>query len=214
MTMPSLELFSRPEKAWHQIIRAEERNAWQYLPHLLLFSLVPVISLYIGTWLTGWTLAEDERVRLDGPSALQLSLALYLTILLGTFIMGACIRGIAYTFERKPSLNQCIAFTAYLLTPFFLAGLAGLYPSRPLALIALGAASVYATFLLYVGFPIYMHVRQSKGFFFASVVWGIGLLVVVTVLVSMILFWQMELHPEYLDPAVRAPTEASSAPLR
>lgn len=210
MNMPSLELFSRPEKAWHQIIRAEERNHWQYLPHLLLFSLVPVVSLYLGTWLTGWTLAENERVRLDGASALQLSAALYVTILLGTVIMGACIRGIAYTFERKPSLNQCIAFTAYLLTPFFLAGLAGLYPSRPLALIALGAASVYATFLLYVGFPIYMHVRQSKGFFFASAVWGIGLLVLVTILVSMILYWNLQLHPEYVDPPVRAPGEATS----
>lgn len=214
MNMPSLELFSRPEKAWHQIIRAEERNDWQYLPHLLLFSLVPVVSLCIGTWLTGWTLAEDERVRLDGPSALQLSAALYFTILLGTVIMGACIRGIAYTFERKPSLNQCIAFTAYLLTPFFLAGLTGLYPSRPLALVALGLASVYATFLLYVGFPIYMHVRQSKGFFFASVVWGIGLLVLVTILVSMILYWNLELHPEYIDPPVRAPGEATSVEQR
>lgn len=206
MNLPSFELFSRPEKAWHQIIREEERNGWYYLPHLLLFSLLPAICLYIGTHFTGWTLAEDERVRLDGMSALQLSLALYLTILLGTLIMGACIRGLAYSFARRPTLNQCVAFTAYLITPFLLSGLAGLFPSRPLAIVALGVASLYATFLLYIGFPIYMHTRQSKGFFFASVIWGVGLLVLVTILVSMILHWQVVLMPEYLDPAnTRAP---------
>lgn len=200
MNLPSIALFSRPERAWHDITRREQEHPTHYLGHLLLFSLVPAVSLFLGTRLTGWTLAEGEQVQLDSISALQLCALLYLTTLLGTLIMGACIRSIAYTFERRPNLHQCIGFTAYLITPFFLAGLVAIYPSRPLALFALGAASLYSTFLLYVGFPIYMHMRQSKGFFFASAIWGIGLLVLVTVLVSMILFWNLELQPEYLRP--------------
>lgn len=200
MNLPSIALFSRPERAWHDITRREQEHPAQYLGHLLLFSLVPAVSLFIGTRLTGWTLADGEQVRLDNLAAFQLCALLYLTILIGTLIMGACIRGIAYTFERKPSLHQCIAFTAYLITPFLVAGLVALYPSRPLAIVALGLASLYSTFLLYVGFPIYMHTRQSKGFFFASAIWGIGLLVLVTVLVSMILFWNLELQPGYLRP--------------
>lgn len=213
MNLPSFELFTRPEKAWHQILREEERNGWHYLPHLLLFSLLPALCLYLGTHFTGWTLAENERVRLDGPSALQLALALYVTILLGTLLMGACIRGLAYSFARRPTLNQCVAFTAYLITPFFLAGLAALYPSRPLAIVCLGAASLYATFLLYVGFPIFMQVRQSKGFFFASAIWGVGLLLLVTILVSMILHWNLYLDPEYVDlQETRAPNVAPLEP--
>lgn len=200
MNLPSFALFTRPERAWHEITRRQERHPAQYLGHLLLFSLIPPVSLFIGTRLTGWTLADGEQVQLDNLSAFQLCALLYITTLIGTLIMGGCIRGIAYTFERKPNLHQCIGFTAYLITPFFLAGLVALYPFRPLAIIALGVASLYSTFLLYVGFPIYMHMRQSKGFFFASAIWGIGLLVIVTVLVSMILFWHLDLHPEYIRP--------------
>jgi hypothetical protein len=200
MNLPSLALFSSPERAWHDITRRQEEHPAQYLGHLLLFSLVPAVCLFIGTRLTGWTLADGERVQLDNMAAFQLCALLYLTILLGTVLMGGCIRGIAYTFERRPNLHQCIGFTAYLITPFLLAGLTGLYPSRPLAVVSLGVASLYATLLLYVGFPIYMHTRQSKGFFFASAIWGIGLLVLVTILVSMILFWHLELQPDYLRP--------------
>jgi hypothetical protein len=200
MNLPSFALFSSPERAWRDITRREQEHPAQYLAHMLLFSLVPAVSLFIGTRLVGWTLADGERVQLDSIAALQLCALLYVTILLGTVLMGACIRGIAYTFERKPNLHQCIAFTAYLITPFLVAGLTALYPSRPLAIVALGLASLYSTLLLYVGFPIYMHMRQSKGFFFASSIWGIGLLVLVTILVSMILFWHLELQPEYLRP--------------
>lgn len=202
MNLPSLALFTSPERAWHAVTRKEQHNAWQYLPHLLVFALIPAISMYLGTHWVGWTLAEGETVRLEHGSAFQLALLLYITSLLGTFVMGLCIRLISYSFERKPSLNQCIAFTAYLLTPLFVAGLAALYPNRPLALLALGAGSLYATFLLYVGFPIFMHTRQSKGFFFASAIWGIGLLLLVTLLVSMILYWNMSLPTEYLRQGI------------
>lgn len=200
MNLPSIALFTRPERAWHEITRRQQQRPAQYLGHLLLFSLLPAVCLFIGTRLTGWTLADGEQVQLDNLAAFQLCALLYVTILLGTVIMGACIRGIAYTFERRPNLHQCIGFTAYLITPFLIAGLVALYPNRTLAIISLGAASLYATFLLYVGFPIYMHMRQSKGFFFASSIWGIGLLVLVTILVSMILYWHLGLHPEYLRP--------------
>ena len=36
---------------------------------------------------------------------------------------------------------------------------------------------------------------------FAACVWGVGLLVLVTILVSMILFWFNGLMPEYVRPA-------------
>ena len=72
---------------------------------------------------------------------------------------------------------------------------------------------LYATFLLYVGFPIFMQVRQSKGFFFASAIWGVGLLLLVTILVSMILHWNLYLDPEYVDlQETRAPNVAPREP--
>jgi hypothetical protein len=60
---------------------------------------------------------------------------------------------------------------------------------------------VYATFLLFTGLPTFMRIRKEDGLLYSASVWGVGLLVQVTILVSMILFWFNTLQPEYLRPA-------------
>jgi hypothetical protein len=192
-----LTLLLRPERTWEAIRREEEHNSLHYLAHLLLLSLLPVACLFIGTTQVGWSLVEHEKVRLTGLSALQLSVLLYLTILLGTLIMGVFVRWMSYTFGAEPTLHQCIGFMAYVETPYLLAGLAALYPNRWLAVTILGLASLYSSFLLYIGLPVFMRIRSNLGFLYASAVWGVGLLVLVTILVSMILFWQYYLFPDY-----------------
>ena len=107
------------------------------------------MCLFIGTTSVGWSLAENETVKLSTSSALQLCTLLYVTIVAGVAVMGTFIRWMSRAFEARPTLNQCIGFAAYTVTPFFIAGIAGLYPSRWLAIIVLGAASVYSTFLLH-----------------------------------------------------------------
>ncbi|MNF92691.1 Inner membrane protein YohC [compost metagenome] len=88
------------------------------------------------------------------------------------------------------------------MTPFFIAGLAGLYPSRWLTIAVLAAASAYSTFLLFIGLPTFMHERKEQGLLNAACVWGVGLLVLVTILVTMILVWFNVLTPEYLRAPV------------
>jgi hypothetical protein len=164
---------------------------------LLLLALIPAVCLFIGTTYVGWSLAENETVKLSSASALQLCVLLYVTIVAGVAVMGGFIRWMSRTFDARPTLNQCIGFAAYTVTPFFLAGIAGLYPSRWLAILVLGAASIYSTFLLFVGLPTFMHERKEQGLLYAASVWGVGLLVLVTILVEMILVWFNLLSPEY-----------------
>ncbi|WP_085656810.1 Yip1 family protein [Pseudomonas sp. B11(2017)] len=198
MSAPIIKLFTQPNFAWSDIRREEEAHPRHYLAHLLLLALIPAVCLFIGTTSVGWSLAAGETVWLSNASALQLSLLLYLTTVAGVAIMGGFIRWMSRTFDARPTLNQCIGFAAYTVTPFFIAGIAGLYPSRWLAILVLGAASVYSTFLLFVGLPTFMHERKEQGLLYAASVWGVGLLVLVTILVSMILLWFNVLTPEYL----------------
>ncbi|WP_085632500.1 Yip1 family protein [Pseudomonas sp. R16(2017)] len=198
MSAPIIKLFTQPNFAWSDIRREEEAHPRHYLAHLLLLALIPAVCLFIGTTSVGWSLAAGETVWLSNASALQLSLLLYLTTIAGVAIMGGFIRWMSRTFDARPTLNQCIGFAAYTVTPFFVAGIAGLYPSRWLAILVLGAASVYSTFLLFVGLPTFMHERKEQGLLYAASVWGVGLLVLVTILVSMILLWFNVLTPEYL----------------
>ena len=202
MSAPLIKLFTQPNFAWTDIRREEEAHPRHYLAHLLILALIPAVCLFIGTTYVGWSLAAGETVRLSSASALQLSILLYISIVAGVAVIGAFIRWMSRAFDSRPTLNQCIGFAAYTVTPFFVAGIAGLYPSRWLAILVLGAASVYSTFLLFVGLPTFMHERKEQGLLNAACVWGVGLLVMVTILVSMILLWFNVLIPEYLRTTV------------
>src|SRR3989344_2443593 len=116
-------LLTRPDKAWTDIRRDEEKNSSNYLVHLLLWALLPAICMFIGTRYVGWSLVENERIWLDTRSAFQLSLLIYLTIILGTFIMGFFLRWMSRTFDARPTFNQCVGFTAPAITPSYWPGL-------------------------------------------------------------------------------------------
>lgn len=190
-------LLTRPDRAWTAIRQDEERNSANYLPYLLLAALLPAVCLFIGTHWVGWSLVEQERIRLEAVSALQLSMLLYLATLIGVVIMGYFLRYMSRTFEARPTFNQCIGFIAYTCTPFFLAGIAALYPTRWLAICVLLLACAHVCYLIYVGIPHFMRIDQQQGFLYASSMIGVGLLVLVTILVSMILFWSYTLQPDY-----------------
>lgn len=197
MFMNPLTVLTRPDQAWTAIRQDEERNSASYLPYLLLWSLQPAVCLFIGTHWVGWSLIDEERIRLEAISALQLSVLLYLATLIGVIIMGYFLRYMSRTFEARPTFNQCIGFIAYTCTPFFLAGIAALYPTRWLAIGVLLLACAHAAYLMYVGLPRFMRIDNQQGFLYASSMLGVGLLVIVTILVSMILFWTYTLEPDY-----------------
>ncbi|MGY4531132.1 hypothetical protein ACVW0Y_000235 [Pseudomonas sp. TE3786] len=198
MSTHLIKLFTQPDHSWTEIRKEEEQKPRNYLPHLIFLGLIPPFALFIGTTRVGWSLAENETVRLSADSALLLSAVVYGAILLGTALMGGFIRWMSRSFDARPSLNQCIGFAAYTATPLYLAGLAALYPSRWLAVVVLMAACAYSTFLLFVGLPTFMRRPQEQGFLFASCVWAVGLLLMVTTLVTAILLWYNGLSPEYL----------------
>lgn len=201
MNSPLLKLFTDPGAAWLDIRRAEEAHPQQYLPRLLLLALIPALCLLVGTTTFGWSLATEDRVRLSMGSAAQLAGLLYATTVVGVMLMGVMIRWMSRGFDTQPTLNQCIGFAAYCATPWFVAGVVGLVPIRWLAVIALLAASAYATVLLYGGLQTFLRLRKEQAMLFATCVWGVGLLLLVTILVAMILFWSNSLMPEYVRPA-------------
>lgn len=201
MNSPLLKLFTDPADAWLEIRRAEEDHPQQYLPRLLLLALIPALCLLVGTTTYGWSLAGEDRVRLSLVSAAQLAGLLYATTVGGVMLMGVMIRWMSRGFDVQPNLNQCIGFAAYCATPWFVAGVVGLLPMRWLALLALLAASAYASVLLYSGLQTFLRLRKEQAMLFATCVWGVGLLLLVTILVAMILFWSNGLMPEYVRPA-------------
>lgn len=198
MSASIVKLFTQPKQAWRDIRAQEDESPRQYLPHLVLLALIPVVCLFIGTTQVGWSLAQGERVWLSTKSALQLCALLYIATLVGVVVMGLFIRWMSRTFSARPTFNQCIGFATYVSTPFYLAGIAGLYPSRWLAIVVLLLVSGYSSLLLFVGIGTFMRLPEGKAPLYAAAVWGVGLLVLVTILVSTILLWHNGLTPEYV----------------
>lgn len=198
MSASIVKLFTQPKQAWRDIRAQEDESPRQYLPHLVLLALIPVVCLFIGTTQVGWSLAQGERVWLSTKSALQLCVLLYIATLVGVVVIGLFIRWMSRTFSARPTFNQCIGFATYVSTPFYLAGIAGLYPSRWLAIVVLLLASGYSSLLLFVGIGTFMRLPEGKAPLYGAAVWGVGLLVLVTILVSTILLWYNGLTPEYV----------------
>ncbi|TBU93443.1 Yip1 family protein [Phytopseudomonas dryadis] len=189
-------LMTRPDQAWLEIRRNQQDDGNGYLAYLLVLTLLPAVCLFIGTHLVGWSLVDQERIRLATGSALLLSTLLYLSILLGVLIMAGFLRWMSRSFEAHPTFAQCIAFVAYTCTPFFIAGLGALYPTRAVAIVVLLLAGLHATYLLYVGLPTFMRIDSSRGLLYGSAALGVGLLVLVNVKVGMILLW-LAMGPTY-----------------
>ncbi|CEA06350.1 membrane protein [Pseudomonas saudimassiliensis] len=193
-----LGLFTNPDRAWRTIKGEETVIGPLYLVHVLVLAAIPAVSAYIGTTQVGWTIGTLEPVRLTQASALQMTALTWLAMLAGVAIMGAFIHWMSRTYDSNPTIGDCVVFAAYTATPLFLAGLAALYPNLWLAMFVGTAAICYTVYLLYQGIPIFMEIPEEEGFLFASSILAVGLVVLVGMMATAVIFWGLGIGPIYL----------------
>jgi len=191
-------LFTNPDRAWRTIRAGETTLGPVYLAHVLVLAAIPAVSAYIGTTQVGWTIGTLESVRLTQASALQMTVLTWLAMLAGVAVMGAFIHWMSRTYDSNPTLSECMVFAAYTATPLFIAGLAALYPNLWLAMFAGTAAICYTTYLLYQGIPIFMNIPTEEGFLFASSILAVGLVVLVGMMATAVIFWGLGIGPIYM----------------
>ncbi|ONM42507.1 hypothetical protein BXT89_17575 [Halopseudomonas pachastrellae] len=191
-------LFTHPDEEWKEIRGEEESIGHMYLTHVLLLAAIPAVSAYIGTTQIGWTVGTPEAVKLTQASALQMTVLSYLAMLAGVAVMGAFIHWMARTYDASPTFNDCVIFAAYTATPLFIAGVAALYPSLWLGMLVGTAAICYTVYLLYQGIPIFMDIPSDEGFLFSSSVLAVGLVVLVAMMATSVIFWGFGVGPVYL----------------
>lgn len=195
MTPYFVSLLTNPGTAWEKLRQTEDANSLHYLRHLLLLALIPPVCLFLGITLTGWSIFGDESLKLGSGAALLLSLMLYIATLAAELAMGACVRWMSRSFAVQPSFNQCLGFMSYVTTPYFIAGVFALYPSRWVALAVFVMASLHASYLLLTGLPRYMRLPGERGLQFAAAVWAVGVAILVTVLALVIWQWKTVADP-------------------
>lgn len=191
-------LFTHPDQEWKEIKGEDETIGHMYLTHVLLLAAIPAVSAYIGTTQVGWAIGTTEAVKLTTASALSMTVLSYLAMLVGVAVMGAFIHWMARTYDSSPSISDCIVFAAYTATPLFIAGVAALYPSLWLGMLVGTAAICYTVYLLYQGIPIFMDIPAEEGFMFSSSILAVGLVVLVAMIATSVIFWGMGVGPIYV----------------
>lgn len=191
-------LFTNPDRAWRTIKSGDAIFGPIHVVHILVLAAIPAVSAYIGTTQVGWTIGSLEPVRLTQASALQMTVLTWLAMLAGVAVMGAFIHWMSRTYDSSPSLSECVIFAAYTATPLFLAGLIALYPNLWLAMLVGTSAICYTAYLLYQGIPIFMNIPSEEGFLFSSSILAVGLVVLVGMMATAVIFWGLGIGPIYL----------------
>ena len=143
-------LFTHPREEWQDIEKERSDNKVLYQGYVAVLALIPVVCGYIGTVKVGWTIGNDELVRLSPDSGLILCSLSYMALLVSIFILGKLIDWIGKTYgadidEKHP---RGMSLASYAMTPLFLAGAVAIYPSITLNMLVVLAAMAY-TCLLY-----------------------------------------------------------------
>ncbi|MGD2006080.1 MAG: Yip1 family protein [Pseudomonadales bacterium] len=192
-------LFTHPREEWQDIEKERSDNKVLYQGYVAILALVPVVCGYIGTVKVGWTIGNDELVRLSPDSGLILCSLSYMALLVSIFILGKLIDWIGKTYgadidEKHP---RGMSLASYAMTPLFLAGAVAIYPSITLNMLVVLAAMAYTVYLIYTGVPVLMHISAERGFLFASSIITMVLVTLVGVRVATVIIWVAFFPPVY-----------------
>jgi hypothetical protein len=191
-----IRLLFSPVDGWNPIAAAPPGVVKVLLTHTVPLALIPAACWYIGVTQVGWEVGE-ESMRLTAESALPLIVLFYLAMVFGVVFLGFMVHWMSETYGDKGSVAEGVTLITYTATPFFVAGLLGLYPLLWLDIFLGVAVACYCIYLLYTGVSTVMHIGRDRGFLYASAVFAVALVSFVGLLTATALFWGLGIAPEY-----------------
>jgi Yip1-like protein len=192
-----LLLMFAPSKTWQAIADASPSSGSVLFLHTIPFALIPAICWYIGVTQYGWDVA-GETMRLTPESALPMCIMFYFACVFGVIFLGFMVQWMSTTYGDSASLSQGITLISYTATPFFVAGLLGLYPVLWIDIVIGLAVACYCIYLLYAGVAPIMKIARERGFLYASAVFAVALVSFVGLLTVTVLLWDFGPAPEYM----------------
>ena len=189
-------LLLSPVKGWQSIAENVGGVVSLLLGHTVPFALIPAACWYYGVTAQGWSIAGDS-MRLTPESALPMCIMFFLAMVAGVVFLAFMVWWMSTTYGTKSTFNRSLALITYTATPFFVAGLLGLYPLLWLDISVGTLVAGYCIYLLYIGVAPVMQVRQESGFLYASAVFAVSLVAFVGLLTGTVLLWDFGPAPEY-----------------
>lgn len=190
------QLVFTPRSAWDSIARETTSTLKVLLLHTVPLSLIPAICWYYGVTTQGWSISGDV-MRLTAESALPMCVLFFFAMVFGVLFLGYMVYWMSDTYGEKAGLSPAVGLISYTATPFFLAGVMGLYPVLWLDILLGVVIATWCIYLLYLGVSPMMKVSRERGFLFASAVFAVALVAFVGLLTATVLLWEYGPTPEY-----------------
>ncbi len=188
-----------PSEQW-KIIASESRSVSDILfKFLVFFAAIPPVSAFIGSTYVGWSVGNSETYRITTESAFYLSVAAYLAIISGVFIVSYLVKWMANSYGAAPTFGRCFNLTAYSFTPLFLAGILGSFPILWLDMLVTLVAMAMSVNLLYKGVSIMMEIGREQGFLFAGSILTVCMVCLMGMFAVTVVFWGSGLSPVYIS---------------
>jgi hypothetical protein len=155
-----------PRTEW-EVIEAEVTTpAALYTSYVMPLAAIGPVAEVIGYSVFGLTVPFLGTYRVPIGSAITTAIVRYILVLIGTYLLGLIIDGLAPTFGAQRNPIQALKLAAYSSTAFWVAGVFALVPGLRL----LQILGLYSLYLLYLGLPTLMKAPRGKAVEYTVVV--------------------------------------------
>ena len=158
------------QKPEWQVIAPETTQAAQlFVGYVMPLAVLAALIGFVRMSVIGVNTAFGGGFRMPLGTGLTYTVLTLVSALIGVFIVGLIINGLAPTFSGQRDQRQALKVSAYSLTPAMLSSVLALSPILPTLLQFL--AGCYGIYVLYLGLPVLMQSPKEKAFgYTASVV--------------------------------------------
>ena len=185
-----------PKLGWGRIAESRPGVGQTLALHTIPFALIPALCWYYGVTTQGWTIMGDP-VKLTAESALPMCVLFYLAMVFGVIFLGYMVSWMAATYSTEGGLAKGVALISYTASPFFLAGILGLYPVLWFDIMVGTIVACYCIYLLFLGTGPVMEVPPERSFLYAAAVFAVALVSFVALLGATVVLWDLGPTPEY-----------------
>ena len=155
-----------PRTEWEAIEAESTTPAALYTGYVMPLAAIPPVAQVIGYSVFGLVVPFLGTYRMPVGSAITTGIVRYVLMLIGTYLLGLIIDGLAPTFGAQRNPIQALKVAVYSSTAFWLAGVFALIPVlRPLQILGL-----YSLYLMYLGLPSLMKAPRDKAMGYTVVV--------------------------------------------
>ena len=155
-----------PRTEW-EVIEAEVTTpAALYTSYVMPLAAIGPVAEVIGYSVFGLTVPFLGTYRVPIGSAITTAVVRYILMLVGTYLLGLIIDGLAPTFGAQRNPIQALKLAAYSSTAFWVAGVFALVPGLRI----LQILGLYSLYLLYLGLPMLMKAPRGKAVEYTVVV--------------------------------------------